>query len=144
MDETGFRIGISKGHYILTEYPEQAHYLPMASNRESLTVVEAISVAGNAAPAMLVISAKTHQVAWFESLHDDMLVGVADTGYMNDELMLAWIAYFERHSAHCQRGIWRLLLLDGYGLHHTLEFITYCEEHRIIPFGLPSHSTHFL
>ena len=144
MDETGFRIGISKGHYILTEYPEQAHYLPMASNRESLTVVEAISVAGNAAPAMLVISAKTHQVAWFESLHDVMLVGVADTGYMNDELMLAWIAYFERHSAHCQRGIWRLLLLDGYGLHHTLEFITYCEEHRIIPFGLPSHSTHFL
>ena len=144
MDETGFRIGIGKGHYTLTEHPEQAHCLPMASNRESLTVVEAISVAGNAAPAMLVISAKTHQAAWFESLHDDTLVGVADTGYMNDELMLAWIAHFERHSARCQRGIWRLLLLDGYGLHHTLEFITYCEEHRIIPFGLPSHSTHFL
>jgi hypothetical protein len=144
MDETGFRIGIGKGHYILTEHPERAHCLPIASNRESLTAVEAISAAGNAAPAMLVISAKTHQAAWFESLHDDTLVGVADTGYMNDELMLAWIAHFERHSARQQRGRWRLLLLDGYGSHHTLEFITYCEEHRIIPFGLPSHSTHFL
>jgi phage baseplate assembly protein W len=144
MDETGFRIGIGKGHYILTEHPERAHALPMASNRESLTVVEAINAAGSAAPAMLVIAAKTHQAAWFESLHDDTLVGVADTGYMNDELMLAWIAHFERHSACHQRGLWRLLLLDGYGSHHTLEFITYCEGHRIIPFGLPSHSTHFL
>lgn len=144
MDETGFRIGIGKGHYILTEHPEQVHSLPMASNRESLTVVEAISAAGEVVPAMLVIAAKTHQAAWFESLHNDTLVGVADTGYMNDELMLAWIAHFEKHSARYQRGSWRLLLLDGYGSHHTLEFINYCEEHRIIPFGLPSHSTHFL
>jgi hypothetical protein len=63
---------------------------------------------------------------------------------MNDELMLEWIAHFEKHSQRSQRGTWRLLLLDGYGSHHTLEFIRYCDEHRIIPFGLPSHSTHFL
>ena len=107
-------------------------------------MVEAINAAGEAVPAMLVITGKLHQAAWFKGLHDDTLVGVADTGYMNDELMLAWIAHFEKHSAHRQRGTWRLLLLDGYGSHHTLEFINYCEEHYIIPFGLPSHSTHFL
>jgi hypothetical protein len=32
----------------------------MASNRESLTVVEAISVASEVVPTMLVITAKTH------------------------------------------------------------------------------------
>jgi len=32
----------------------------MASNRESLTVVEAISAAGEVVPTMLVIAAKTH------------------------------------------------------------------------------------
>jgi hypothetical protein len=144
MDESGFRIGVSKGHYILTEHPEKSHVLPSSENRESLTVVEAINAAGGAAPAMLVITGKVHQAAWFENLHDDALVGVADTGYVNDELMLAWIAHFEKHSARRQRGIWRLLLLDGYGSHHTLEFITYCEEHHIIPFGLRSHSKHFL
>jgi hypothetical protein len=61
MDETGFRIGINKGHYILTEHPEQVHSLLIASNRESLTVVEAISAASEVVPAMLVIAAKTHQ-----------------------------------------------------------------------------------
>jgi len=116
----------------------------MASNCESLIVVEAISVASNAAPVMLVISAKTHQVAWFESLHNDTLVGVADTSYMNNELILAWIAHFERHSACCQCGIWQLLLLDSYSLYHTLEFITYYKEHCIIPFSLPLHLTYFL
>jgi len=99
MDETGFRIGISKGYYILIEHPKQVHSLPMASNCESLTVVEAISAAGEVVPTMLVIVAKTYQAVWFESLHNDTLVGVADTSYMNDELMLAWIAHFEKHSA---------------------------------------------
>ena len=99
MDKTGFRIGISKGHYILTEHPKQVHSLPMASNCKSLIVVEAISAASEVVPTMLVIAAKTHQAAQFKSLHNDMLVGVADTGYMNNKLMLAWIAHFEKHSA---------------------------------------------
>lgn len=146
MDETGFRIGTSKSQYVLTEQPEKSHFLPIANNRESLTVVEAVSAGGNviAIPAMLVIAAKQHQSSWFQNLHDTTLVGVADNGYMNDELMVRWIAHFEKHSQRSQRGAWRLLLLDGYGSHHTYEFIKYCDEHKIIPFGLPSHSTHFL
>jgi hypothetical protein len=104
MDETGFRIGIGKGYYILIEHPEQVYSLLMASNRESLMVVELISVASEVVPTMLVIVAKTHQAAWFESLYNDTLVGVVDTGYMNDELMLAWIAHFKKHSARYQRG----------------------------------------
>ncbi len=34
--------------------------------------------------------------------------------------------------------------MDGYGSHHTSQFISYCEDHKIIPFGLPSHTTHLL
>jgi hypothetical protein len=63
MDETGFRIGISKGHYILTEHPKQVYSLLIASNRESLTVVEAISAASEVVPTILIITAKTHQAA---------------------------------------------------------------------------------
>jgi hypothetical protein len=93
---------------------------------------------------MLVIAAKQHQSTWFQVLHDATLIGVADSGYMNDELMLERIAHFEKHSQRSQRGTWRLLSLDGYGSHHTLEFIRYCDELRIIPFDLPSRSAHFL
>jgi hypothetical protein len=60
MDETSFRIGISKSHYILTEHPKQVYSLLIASNRESLTVVEAISAASEVVPTILIITAKTH------------------------------------------------------------------------------------
>jgi len=60
MDESGFRIGVSKGYYILTEHPKKSHVLLSSKNRESLTVVEAINAAGGAAPPMLVISSKLH------------------------------------------------------------------------------------
>lgn len=92
MDDTGFRIGTSKSQYVLTEHPEKSHFLPIANNRESLTVVEAVSAGGIAIPAMLVIAAKQHQLSWFQNLHDTTLVGVADNGYLNDELMVTWIA----------------------------------------------------
>jgi hypothetical protein len=41
-------------------------------------------------------------------------------------------------------GAKRLLLLDGYGSHHTLEFVNYCDENGIIPFAFPPHTTHIL
>ncbi|KAF8251780.1 DDE-domain-containing protein, partial [Wilcoxina mikolae CBS 423.85] len=37
-----------------------------------------------------------------------------------------------------------LLLLDGYGSHCTKEFLDFCDDHYIIPFCLPPHTTHLL
>jgi hypothetical protein len=34
--------------------------------------------------------------------------------------------------------------MNEYGSHHTTEFINYCTEAKIIPFGLPAHTTHLL
>ena len=39
---------------------------------------------------------------------------------------------FEREiKAKAQRS-WRLLILDGYGLHISIKFIDYCDSHRIL------------
>ena len=34
--------------------------------------------------------------------------------------------------------------MDGYGSYYTKEFIQYCDDNGIIPFGLPPHITHIL
>ena len=39
-------------------------------------------------------------------------------------------------------GVWRLLILDGYGSHLTYEFYEYAQQHHIELFRLPPHSTH--
>jgi hypothetical protein len=95
---------------------------------------------------MLILPGILHQEDRYTKtgLEDDVLVAVSDTGYSNDELGLEWLRHFERYSARRQVGIYRLLLLDGYGSHCTMEFITFCDEHKIVPFCLPPHSTHLL
>ena len=42
------------------------------------------------------------------------------------------------------KGTKRLLILDGYGSHHTYEFVNYAENNHIVLFGLPPHLTHLL
>ena len=39
---------------------------------------------------------------------------------------------------------YRLLLLDGHASHYNYPFLKFCIDNRIIPFCMPSHSTHDL
>jgi hypothetical protein len=46
--------------------------------------------------------------------------------------------------AALQQGHQRLLIVDGHGSHHTLEFVEFCDSHDVVPFGMPPHLTHLL
>jgi hypothetical protein len=143
-DETGFRIGIGKDQWIITRDPDRQAYLGSSTNRELVTVCETISADGDALPPMIILSGILHQEKWYTKLPDNYLVGVSETGYSNDELSMDWLKHFDRFSARRCLGAHRLLLLDGYGSHCTKEFIDYCDEHKIIPFCLPPHTSHLL
>jgi DDE superfamily endonuclease len=41
-------------------------------------------------------------------------------------------------------GLFRLLTLDGFSSHIEYNFIKYMQNNKIILFGLPLHTTHFL
>ncbi len=77
-------------------------------------------------------------------IDDDVIFTTSNTGYSNDWISLQWIKHFDHYSQRYQRGSWRLLVMNGYGSHHTREFLSYCENHKIIPFDLPSHTTYLL
>ena len=97
MDETGLRIGIAKHQFVLTEFPKRRITLPNAGNRESVTIVEAISAGGEFIPAMLILSGKTHNASWFKHLHDGTLVGVTEARHgCEDYNKLEFLADFDR------------------------------------------------
>lgn len=141
MDESSFRVGIAKAKYVLTECPNREARLLNSTNRESLTVIEAISAGGEKIPPMLVLTSKRHMGSWYKYLHDDTLVGVLESGYTNDQLALCWVEHFNEFSRRTMTGSRRLLIIDNHGSHCTKEFINYCDNNLIIPFGLPSHAT---
>ena len=114
-------------------------------NRESLTAVECVNATGLSIPSFLILTGSMIMQSWINNdLPDDVVLTVAETGYSNDWLSLQWLKHFDAHTSKCQKGAYRLLMMDGYGSHHTIEFIEYCDEAKIIPFGLPAHTTHLL
>ena len=145
MDETGFRIGMGKDQLIVTKR-KRAHYFGIPENRESAIAIECISAGGNHLPAFLILSGQMHMAQWYQvaELHLDTAIHPAESGYSNNEISLEWLKHFEEHSKRTSLGVKRLLILDGHGSHHTRQFIQYCDDHNIIPFGMPPHLTHLL
>lgn len=146
MDETGFRIGIGRGDKVLA-LKQGKVFVPSETNRDYTTAVEAVSGLGKSIPPMIILKGWEHLARWYTEevgFEKDVLIALSDSGYTNDELHLQWIHHFHRHSLRSQRGIWRLLLMDGFDSHCTRPFLEACDNFDIIPFLLPAHSSHFL
>ena len=144
MDETGFRIGCGVAHWVITMDAEKKLLLSDPDNREFLTACESISGGGVEIPPMLILSGALILEKWVQEndLDGEILLSTSPTGYSNDELAFKWLQHFERDSRKTQIGVWRLLILDGYGSHLTYEFYEYAQKHKIELFALPPHSTH--
>jgi hypothetical protein len=119
---------------------------PSDTNRDYITSVEAVSVDGEVLPPLLIIQGTNHLHQWYAntSLPDNYLVGTSKFGYSNDTLSIDWLHHFDNWSGQHQQGAWQLLIFDGYGSHLTKEFIEYCDDKKIIPFGLLPHTSHNL
>jgi hypothetical protein len=83
---------------------------------------------------------------WYEQpeLDPDMAIITSASGYSDDEISLEWLQHFDEHSRRGMVGKYRLLIFDGHDSHFTWEFVKYCEDHDIVPFGLPPHLTHLI
>ena len=144
IDETGFCAGCSRAHWVITLDPNKLLLLKDPDNREYITSVESISGGGKTILLLLILCGIYILEKWAEEndLDEDILLATSPTGYSNDELALQWLEHFEIHSRKSQVGVWRLLILDGYGSHLTYEFYEYAQKHCIELFRLPPHSTH--
>jgi hypothetical protein len=63
-------------------------------------------------------------------------------GWSNDEMALEYLKHFHRHARPI--GIYRLLILNGYGSHATFRFKELAHKYKIILLYLPAHTTHRL
>jgi len=144
-DETGFRIGVGKFQWIITRDLSRKSYHASDNNRKFVTVVECVSGDGNVLPPMFILAGSVIQSAWFNnSLDNDVVITVSETEYSYEDICLAWVKHFEKHSAKRRQGVCRLLLCDGYGSHTTKDFIDFCVLHQIKIYCLPPHTSHIL
>jgi hypothetical protein len=144
IDECGFRIGIGGEQDVITLETYKAAESPSETNRDFITMVEAISAGGGTIPPLAIMKAARilhSHMSEEVDLDPAMLLGVSASGYSNDELALQYLVHFEKWTAKQQVGRWRILIFDGHGSHMTFEFISYCFEKLIWPYALPPHTS---
>jgi hypothetical protein len=144
-DEIGFQLGRGGDQWILTRNPAYTSYIATDTNRESVTCIEAVNASGDSIPPAVILPGVQIFESWVDNnLDGDTLLAVSATGYTDDLIGLRWLHHFDQLTKKRQKGLHRLLLMDGHGSHVTYEFIDYCDQNQIIPFCLPPHSTHLL
>ncbi|KAJ5436843.1 hypothetical protein N7445_007728 [Penicillium cf. griseofulvum] len=143
-DETGFQIGVGSDQFIITRHLKKKLFNGSTTNRESVTILEAVSADGFACLPLIVLSGKQALLRWFDSIKEDEYIAVTDTGYMNDSLAMQWIRLFDKWTINRTLGAKRLVLCDRFGSHLTRQFIEYCNKNNIILFFLLSYTSHIL
>jgi hypothetical protein len=80
-----------------------------------------------------------------EASEHSVHVTSSPSGWTNNDIGLAWLEQvFDRYTKEKARQSYRLLILDGYGSHVTMDFIEYCDQQKILLAIFPPHSTHTL
>jgi len=94
---------------------------------------------------MIMLGQQMKEKHFLKGLNDGMRIAVSESGYTNDVLSFEWLKHFDAQT-RLPNNEWRMLIIDGYRLHLTIEFVDYCYELnvRISMFLLPAHSTYIL
>ena len=154
MDEKGFAIGVTgrskrifdKVLYGKKQFKQSLH----DGNREWVTLLACICADGTALPPGIIYSAagRAVQQSWVAPItpkEHSVHFTTSPNGWTNNDLGLTWLEQvFNRYSKPKARRRWRLLIIDGHGSHVTKDFITYCNNNKILLLIFPPHATHTL
>ena len=156
LDEIGYLMGLTQSCRVIygKDLRQRSGALRACDGgREMITVIETICANGSQLLPMIIFKGDGVQESWVENSHlcmlDGVLVGYLENGWTDGKKSLRYLEHFfgpnsSTATKAAGRTRFRMLLFDGHSSHVTWEFLLYCLQHRIIPFCLPSHTTHKL
>ena len=154
MDKKGFLVGrLQKTQRVFTrDLYEQGKLVGAGQDgsREWITVVATICADGTHLSPTLIYKAVSGSLrdTWldgFEPRRQSCYFTSSPNGWTNDELGYSWLTgLFEKETAAKAKRSWRLLFVDGHSSHVNMNFLDWCEQHRILVAIYPPHSTHRL
>jgi hypothetical protein len=145
-DETGFMMGKILSQMVITGWDRSGGKKKkiQPGNREWVTVIEGVSAIGRVLPPFVIFAGKVLITTWFKDLPRDWIIEVSPNGWTNNQLALAWLEHFDKHTKQQTIGGYRLLIIDGHESHSSAEFQDRCKEKNIILLCMPAHSSHLL
>jgi hypothetical protein len=143
-DETGFRVEIGRVYEVIIRLKSRRLYLSDSDNRESVTSIKMIGADRTVTNPFIILLGANHLYKAFRDLFGNTLIGVSETGYLNDDLNLEYTRHFNKCIINKRIDKYRMLILDGYNSHLEFDFVEYYWNNYIIPFCLPLYTIYFL
>ncbi|KJZ70484.1 hypothetical protein HIM_10113 [Hirsutella minnesotensis 3608] len=156
VDEKGFLLGvINRTKRVFSVRAKKQGKLIGAAqdgNRSWITFLACVCQDLTALPPFLIYPGKPGQVqdSWlteFDPEHQSAFFTTSESGWTSHELGKEWlIGVFDRFTKEKARNgrDYRLLITDGHSGHVNMDFLEWCDQHRIIVAVFPPHSTHRL
>lgn len=90
MDETKFRIGSKKAQLVVTMDPNKSLCMIDSENHDYIISVEYIGSAGEIIPPILLVFRVNilHKQCQHNDLNSDIIIGITETGYINNDITL--------------------------------------------------------
>jgi hypothetical protein len=144
-NESGFMIGKISSQLVVTglEKPGKRKKL-QPSDREWVTLVQGVAATGRIILPFLIFAGKVLISTWYANLPRNWVIDVSPTGWINNDLALAWLKHFDAHTKASSARVYRLLIIDGHESHCSIEFQDHCKQNKIITLCMPPHSSHLL
>ena len=101
MDELGVCIGQGKKEKVLIIYNKVVRCeVGKAFSRKSVTVIEIICADGHVILPLIIFKGKTYQIRQYSEIiiPDSYTISISDTAYINDEIALKQIKYFNLYT----------------------------------------------
>jgi hypothetical protein len=144
-DETGFPIGMITPGMVITRADRRGRVKGIQpGNREWATAIICVNGEGWDVPLFLVVQGVNHLANWYSEtdLPRNWVIKPTNNGWTNNKTGLEWLKHFDKHTAPRAKGLYRMLVLDGYKSHESIEFQDYCKSYNIIALGLPPYSSY--
>jgi hypothetical protein len=144
-DESGFMMGKISSQLVVTDSEKPGKQKKLQpGNREWVTLVQGIAATGRIIPPFLIFAGKVLISSWYTGLPRNWVITVSPTGWINNDVALAWLKHFDAHTKASSAGAYRLLIIDGHESHCSIDFQDYCKENKIITLCMPPHLSHLL
>lgn len=135
MDETGVMLSMLGSVKVLVGKDNRQNNRGAGVKRTMVTAIECISADGRALLPLIIWPASTHRSNWTTHKTPGWHYVYSENGYNDSKISLEWLTrVFDPQTRERANGKPRVLVVDGFGTHETLEVLEFCpgEQHHVV------------
>lgn len=143
VDETGCTTVQKPQNVVSSRGKKQVGALTSGERGELVTVVYAVSAAGNVVPPLFIFPRVNYREHFVHGGPPDCIGRATRSGWINEEVFAEFLEHLVQHT-RCSVDHKILLILDNHDTHISLRAIDVARENGIVLLTLPPHTSHKL